>query len=395
MTLAISMFAGDGGRSGISEYMRQILAEMLSQTDQQMFVLFMCHSDREVFDPKHPRAKVISYSNYWSHPLLSIFWHLVWFPLALRFHRCDAVFMPAANRRLAWYYGIPSVGTVHDMSQLHIPAKYDRFRMFYTMRCLPFLMRRLTRVIAISQSTKEDLLIFAKVPSERITTVYNGANLLERDAGDEFTDAEILEEYDLHDTKYLLYVARIEHPGKNHLKLLEAYSQLKVDKGFEHKLVFVGDRWSGAEIVDQSITKLGLGDDVKTLGYVSSEALKAIYRRADVFVFPSLFEGFGIPLLEAMNAGTAVCCSNRASMPEVVGNAGLLFDPENASDITDSVRSLIRNTPLREKLESLGRERAQSFTWAKSASQVLDAISMVTDGSLDGGEVLPKHLGAE
>lgn len=380
------MFAGDGGKSGISEYMRQVLTGMIEERPDMHFTLFMAEDDQSHFDPQHERVTVVVYPNLWGHPIFSIFWHLVWLPIALKIHGCDQVFMPAANRRLGWFYGVPSVGTVHDFSQLHIPAKYDRFRMFYIMKVLPKLMQKLDRVISISLSTQRDLESFAKVSSDKIDLVYNGATVSNIQGVDKHQAfIAVNEQFNLDGKPYLLYVSRIEHPGKNHIALLEAYKTLKDEDDIEHKLLFVGSKWSGSIAVEERIEELGLKDDVVITGFVSSEMLSNLYKGAFAFVFPSLFEGFGIPLLEAMAAGTPVCSSNRASMPEVVGDAGLLFEPDQPNQIVNCLRSLISDNSRYNALIDAGKARADEFTWQKCSRGVLDSCTKAAELPLLAG----------
>lgn len=373
MTIGVSMFAGDGGKSGISEYMRQVLRGMLAQSDEN-FVLFLAHCDRPIFDPKNSRVKIISYPNLWANPLFSVIWHLLWLPIALKLHRCDSVFMPAANRRLGYYYGVPSIGTVHDFSQLHVPAKYDLLRTFYVMRVLPNLMRRLDRVISISQSTSRDLIGFAGVSEKRIQLIYNGAQLVAADINSDSDCQNTLNHYGLKEYQYLLYVARIEHPGKNHARLIQAFKALTSNANTELKLVLAGSRWSGAEVVESKVAELELEHRVIFTGFVPESDLSCLYRKASVFVFPSLFEGFGIPLLEAMAAGVPVCSSNRASMPEVVGSAGLLFDPEDSAQIEHAINDLMSSDFLRDRYIRSGKKQAAKFSWKECAAQTLRTI---------------------
>ena len=178
MRIGVSAFAADGGKSGISQYMRAMFTQMIAQAPTDEFVLYMTRSDRRFFaDVAAENVEIVSYPDWFGHPVVSILWHLFCLPLALLRRGCACVFLPAGNRRLGWWYGIPSVSTVHDLSQLHVPQKYDRFRMFYIMKILPAMMRRLTHVISISQSTRRDLESFARVAADRIRVVYNGIDV--------------------------------------------------------------------------------------------------------------------------------------------------------------------------------------------------------------------------
>lgn len=381
MRLGISMFAGDSGKSGISEYMKRVVSEMLDRDDGPELVLFMSHSDRAHFDPKNSRATVISYPDYVSNVLINILWHLIWLPFALKAQGCSAVFLPAANRRLGWFYGVPSVGTVHDFSQLHVPAKYDRFRLFYILKVLPFLMRRLSKVVAISESTKRDTIEFAKVNESQVCKIYNGASL-RSNSGTSKASAHrlVVERLGLQPKPYLLYVSRIEHPGKNHVRFLRAYSLLK-QKGVlnDYQLIFAGGAWNGSEVVEQEILLLDLASDVTLTGFVPDDLLTLLYRGADTFVFPSLFEGFGIPLLEAMASEAPVCCSNSGSMPEVVGDAAVLFDPSDINSIAQAISSILLDQTSRQNLVVAGTKRSSFFSWKKCADEVLGVFSAVLD----------------
>jgi glycosyltransferase involved in cell wall biosynthesis len=246
--------------------------------------------------------------------------------------------------------------------------------MFYIMRVLPRMMRRLTRVISVSESTRRDLASFARVDPGRIRVIHNGADLdrfspRDRDAA----KAAVADALGL-PPDFLLYIARLEHPGKNHVRLLEAFAALKRDTDLPHKLVLVGSRWNGAELIEAKVGELGLQSEVVFPGFVPNETLADLYAAADVFVFPSLFEGFGIPVLEAMACGTPVCASNVSSLPEVVGEAGLLFDPNEPNEIADAMRRLLTDPSLRAGLVQRGLAQAGRFTWDDAAAAVLEEL---------------------
>lgn len=381
MRIGISAFAADGGKSGIGQYMINILRRLPELAPEDQFVLFVNQGDRALFDFAHPRVEIHASPNWSAHPLVNIFWHLLRLPMLLQRHRCDLVFLPAGNRRLAWWYGVPSLGTVHDLSQLHIPQKYDPLRMFYVMRVLPRMMRRLTRVIAVSDSTRRDLESYAKVPGERIEIIPNGADLsrfFPRDR--EAAKTELSARMGL-PRDFLLYIARLEHPGKNHVRLLEAFSRLQGFTQRPYKLVLVGGRWNGAEVIEAKVKELGLEKQVIFPGFVPNEILPLLYAAADLLVFPSLFEGFGIPLLEAMASGTPVCASNISSLPEVMGDAGLLFDPMEPAAIAVAMHRLLEDRELRERLIARGLARVPRFTWDQASARVVEAIHRTASGA--------------
>lgn len=374
MKIGISGYATDSGKSGISQYAASVIGRLPDIAPEHEYVVFISEADAEWASTWHHKLEIISLPDWTAHPVANIFWHLLSLPRHLRRHDCDVVFLPAGNRRLGWSYGIPSVSTVHDFSQLHVPQKYDAFRMFYIMRILPRLMRRLTRVISVSESTRRDLESFAGVEPDCIRVIYNGADLerfipRERSTAKSAVTAELGLPED-----FLLYISRLEHPGKNHVRLLEAFSRLKQQTQLPHKLVLVGSRWSGAEVIDEKVKELRLEQEVIFPGFVSNEMLPVLYAAADVFVFPSLFEGFGIPVLEAMACGTPVCASNVSSIPEVVGDAGLLFDPLDPESIAASLSRLLTDRQLYQRLVSAGFTQASRFTWDDAAAAVLEEL---------------------
>lgn len=370
MKIGISAFAGDSGKSGISQYMKNIFKRLPELSERDEYVMFMSKSDREHFEVKHERVKVISFPDWFGHPVINIFWHLVCLPVMLAAYRCNCVYLPAGNRRLAWWYGVPSIGTVHDLSQLHVKEKYDPFRMYYCKKILPFLMRRLDRVISVSEATRRDLEEYADVDSRVIDVVYNGADLKHFNHTDkESATQRVQRKYEITEP-YILYTARLEHPGKNHVRLLEAFAALKQEKEIPHHLILAGSPWFGAEAIYATAQKLGVSEYVIFAGFVPNEELPDLYAGADLFAFPSLFEGFGIPLLEAMASGTPVVASNVASIPEVVQDAGVLFEPTNPRDIQHAIARVSKDAELRASLVELGLQQSARFSWDDSARRV-------------------------
>ena len=371
MRIGVSAFAGDGGKSGISQYMINVLQRLPRLDPAVRCVIFVPAAERALFEPAPAGSEIVTVPDWMAHPVASILWHLCLYPLLLKRHHCDCAFLPAGNRRLGLWYGVPSVSTIHDLSQLHVDGKYDVLRVFYIRRVLPLMMQRLTRLVSVSNSTRRDLVDHAGIRPERIRVAYNGADLasfantVHAEARETIATAMGI------DAPFILYTARLEHPGKNHVRLLEAAALLKQRGLLSHKLVLAGSDWNGAAVIKDRIVQLGLSDDVITTGFVDAQLLPPLYAAADLFVFPSLFEGFGIPLLEAMAAGTAVCAANVSSIPEVVGDAALLFDPRDPEDIARQLQRLLQDSALRQQLVARGRQRARQFSWDDAASGVL------------------------
>lgn len=376
MKVGILTFACDAGRSGIGQYLVHLLREFPKITSDVEFEVVGHADEIEAFLPPKHDYTIHTVSTRWKSPVLNILWQNVELPRLCRAHRYDVVFLPAANRRLPFWLPCPSVGTVHDFSSMHIESKYDPLRDVYIKRVLPFLVRRLTRVIADSECTARDIVQYARCPDERITVISLGVDhdtYYPRVKAE--SQAKVSAKYGL-SPPYVLYISRIEHPGKNHVRLIRAFAQLKQDTDLSHQLVLVGSDWTRAEEVHMAADATGLGDDIRFTGFVDGADLPHLYCGADLFVFPSLFEGFGMPILEAMACGVPVACSNVSSLPEVAGDAAAYFDPGDKQDIAESLRDKLLNPLERERLVESGNLLAAQSCWFESANSTLNEIML-------------------
>ncbi|MBI1290650.1 glycosyltransferase [bacterium] len=375
MRIGICTFGGDGGKSGISRYIINVLAEM-AQLDQSHEIDLMLYEDeRDVFLPKAGRPmNPLTFPTSLRPPIRNILWHQASLPGLCRRNRYGVLFLPAANRRATISLPCPSVGTVHDFSSIHVTGKYDPARIFYIRTVLPFLVRRLSHVLTVSESSRRDIIEFAGVPPDRVTVTPLAADhrVYFPDDRDK-ARAHIKARYKI-DGPYILYTSRLEHPGKNHVRLIEAFNQMKSASGLPHKLVLAGSDWSGAEAVHASAEKSPYRADIVFPGFVASADLPALYRGADLFVFPSLYEGFGLPILEAMACGVATACSNLSSMPEVAGDAAPTFDPYQPEAIRDVLLRLLDDESHRAECERRCIARAAEFNWARTAATTLSVL---------------------
>jgi glycosyltransferase involved in cell wall biosynthesis len=376
MNVAVSCFGGDRGKSGIGRYITQVLRAIASLPGDFRFDVLVHAADRETFVPRDERFRILEVDELFGSPVVNVGWHQTLLPLLCAVHRWDVLFLPAGNRRLPAVMPCPTVGTVHDMASLHVEAKYDPARTFYIREILPFLYRRLDRVITVSRSTRLDLIEFAEVPTERIRVIPLAADpsvFLPGDAAE--ARARVGDRYGTGD-RYLLYVSRLEHPGKNHVRLVRAWTALR-EAGLPHRLVLVGADWSGAEEVRAEASRSRFATDIVFTGFAAAGDLPDLYRGADAVAFPSLFEGFGLPILEAMACGAPVACSNRSSLPEVAGDAALLFDPFDEEGMADALGTLLRDGAVRRRLARDGIARAAEFSWERTGRETMGVLREV------------------
>jgi glycosyltransferase involved in cell wall biosynthesis len=266
------------------------------------------------------------------------------------------------------------VGTVHDYSSIQVKGKYDPARMFYITRVLPFLVRRLTQVLTVSESSKRDIVECAGVSEDKVTVTPLAADSLHYYSRDrEEAALQVRERFGIA-SPYILFISRIEHPGKNHVRLIRAFSRLKQREGAPHLLVLAGSDWGGAKEVRRAAWESPFSKDIVFTGFAKKEVLPALYCGADLFVFPSLYEGFGLPVLEAVSCKVAVACSNISSMPEVAGDAAALFDPYDEESIEDALVRMLTSDEMRAEYGRRGLERSRHFAWSRTAALTLEVI---------------------
>jgi glycosyltransferase involved in cell wall biosynthesis len=238
-------------------------------------------------------------------------------------------------------------------------------------------------VLAISENTKKDIIEFLKIPEDRIQISHLAAHEQYRRIEDREEVRAVLVRYGISEQPYICSMGTLEYRRNLH-RLLEAVHLLKQEgQWFDHRLVLVGTKGESSEIVFDTIRRLGLEDDVNWLGHVRFEDLPALLNGAEMFVYPSLYEGFGLPPLEAMACGTPVVASNASSLPEVIGDGGVLFDPYNVSDIATKMHAVLSDGALKQKLRVTGLARAAEFSWRRTAEVTLRAYDEARARSKD------------
>lgn len=370
----VSALAYDDGKSGISNYTDNVLRCLCEKHSVEVAVF---KKDIPVFASRNPRVKILPVGNWASKPAISALWHLFGLVFTIDFSKYDFIFLPAGNRRLFSRCPKWTVTTFHDLSQFHLEGKYDKLRMFYIFNVLRRFLLKVDSICAISNSTSQDLQHFYKIPQERIFINYNGFDKA-RIADKSISRSQLEAKFSI-SGKYLLYVARIEHPGKNHLNLIKAYEQLPTDIKDQYSLVFAGSDWNGAETVKAYASASSEKDKIHFCGFVDDKYLSALFRHACLYVFPSFCEGFGIPMLEAFEAGVPVVCSNTTSLPEVGGEAVLTFDPKNVSEMSQIIVKVLTNSNLYDKLIHNGYERVKAFDWHKHSERIVDQYERMCD----------------
>jgi glycosyltransferase involved in cell wall biosynthesis len=370
MRIGVSTSVIQRGRTGIAQYLFALLRAFMRCGREHRFVLFVLEEDLPLFEFARPMMEIVPVPERYRSAVKNILWHQTQLPKLAREHCLDVLHIPS-YRRMLWRCPCPRVTTIHDLAPFWVPNKYDWKRMLYGRVIEPRIATRQEEIIAISASTAADIERFLAVPRERIHVIHNGLDHTRfSPVGAIDPKAEAARRYHLH-RPFFLYVARLEHPGKNHVRLIAAFNHFKASTRSDWQLVFGGSDWHGVQAIHAAAAESPFKDDIRFLSFVSDEALPDLYRAADAFVYPSLFEGFGLPPIEAMACGTPVICSPRGSLREVVGNAATIVDPEDAQSIASGLMSVACDPSVRERLRAAGFEQSKKFDWHHTAVATL------------------------
>jgi glycosyltransferase involved in cell wall biosynthesis len=270
-----------------------------------------------------------------------------------------------------------SILTIHDLAFEYFPECYPKESLSYFKRWIPRAVHNTDRIIAVSENTKSDLVRLYNIRPEKIKVIHNGINMKIMKITTEERLWRRLEDLRI-PKQYILTLSTLE-PRKNIPVLLKAFQLLKEKHRIEHKLVIGGGGgWLYAKVFE-AVRGLELENDVVFTGYVSNEDLPYIYSGASLFVYPSLYEGFGFPPLEAMQCGVPTICSNTSSLPEVVGDGAITFDPKDPKDLAKKILDLLTDTALRTTLSLKGIKRAKRFTWERTVKETYDLYLEVLD----------------
>ncbi len=364
-------------RAGIGRYTRELVAALLSLGDAHEYSLFAATGGLKSGDWRSPieragvQVRTLPVTDEW----LARLWHRLRLPIPVDlltgpldvFYSPDFTLPP--TRR-----GTKTILTVHDLSFVHYPDAFVPSLRRYLENAVPRSVDRADLVLADSNRTRADLISLFEVSPDVVEVVYPGVGSRfapEPTAGEY---ERLRERYGILDEPYVLSVGTLQ-PRKNYLYLMEGFSRLPGSLNREMHLLIAGGRgW----LCDEVVAEADRHENIRILGFVEDEDLPALYRGAYLFAFPSLYEGFGLPVLEAMACGAPVVCSETSSLPEVCGDAALLVDPLFPAELTEAMIRLLEGTGLRDQMVCRGLARAATFTWERSAQRLLELIGSIT-----------------
>ncbi|MFZ1720259.1 MAG: glycosyltransferase family 1 protein [Candidatus Moraniibacteriota bacterium] len=349
-------------RTGIEEYSYQVIKHLRDSLSEESVFLYIRPEQEVDFElPKNWQVKRLWAPRFWTQFRLS--WEML-------FHPVDVLFIPAHTVPLI--HPRRTVVTIHGLEYEFCPQAYSLLDRWYMRLSIRYSVWVASTIIAVSENTKKDLISIYYVPEKKIQVVYEGYE-------NSYQVSRIMyhvsdTQYKIPDTKYILFIGRLEE-RKNVVRIIEAFAILKEKYQIPHQLVLAGKPGYGYENIEYRILNIECRDEIMELGYVTEEEKWELFRGADVFLFPSLYEGFGIPVLEAQSVGTPVVTANTSSLQEVGGDGAVFVDPLSAESIADGVWKVLSDEGFRDGILERASRNVERFSWERCAEEVATTFS--------------------
>lgn len=354
-----------GGIGRLTRDLITALAHLDTETDYRLFV-----SGAKKIDLPPPPAPNFQWKTTRINPKwLARIWHRTGLPLPVEtfvggvdlFHATDFTLPPSLSNT-------KTIVTVHDMSYVRVPDAASPKLKAYLDSVVPRSARRASHVIADSQATKDDLMEFYKLPDEKISVLLSGIDKRYQKITNDVSLMTIRSIYNIPSQPYLFTIGTIQ-PRKNYSRVIRALKIIR-DRGSDLHLVIAGGKGWLEDEMYETLAETGMQDVVHLIGFAEDDHIAGLYSGAECTVIPSLYEGFGFPVLESMACGTPVVTSNVSSLPEVAGDAAIMVDPYDVEAIADAIERILDDTELRQILIQRGFEQSKKFTWENSARQL-------------------------
>jgi len=347
--------------TGNEVYVRNLLNQFARLDVDNEFVAYLSKSAAELDIPARFERRLVS-----ANPFKRLGFD---FPLRVRADRPDLLHVQYTGPLSC---PVPMVVTVHDVSYLEYPRYFTRFRAAQLKLTVERTIHAAARVLTPSEFSRDAILRHYSIDERKVVVIPNAASSVFRPIERQVAAVAVERKHGIHGP-FVLAVGDLQ-PRKNHLGLLSAFEQVvRAHPQLPHRLVFVGKETWYSSVLHRAVAASGIADRVSFTGFIEDADLVHFYAACDLLVFPSFYEGFGLPILEAMACGRAVTCSNLTAIPEVADGAAILFDPHSPAEIGRAISDVLLDSELRARLERLGTQRAAQFSWEQSARLTLQA----------------------
>lgn len=371
MKITINTLVTPGKKIGVGIYIDNILKYFHRNKGQNTYEIIVSKNNPDLFDINQTTFKKIVLPIA-SHPSwLQILWQPV---IMLNLYRNQPDLLHVPNTSPLIFKVCPTVISILDLQEFYT-NKYGKIRGLYR-KIINYVAARIAdHIITISKHSRKDIVQHLKVPKNKVSVTYLSVDSSFRPIDRDKCYGHVNNRYKLMGAPYILSVGEL-HPGKNFVRLIQAFSLIKPNHRAV-KLVIVGKKGWDYDDIFQNVIQLGLEDDIIFTGYVSGEELPLLYNSSTITVFPTLYEGFGLPALEAMACGSPLIASDTSSLPEVVGEAGILINPYDVGMMAEKIDMLLSDPILRYDLVAKGFEQAAKFNWEKTARETLSVYANV------------------
>lgn len=365
MIVGISGYIGNK-LTGIGRVLIEVLNEMAPLDRNDEYILFK-NFDFEEYDvlKKHSNIKLVDIKISKNSSLGNIKWHQWAFQKLLKKYKCDVSYIP--NFSLLLWKRIPTVVTIHDLIEYNVKDKFSKVRMIYRKIIDPLMVKNSTFITTVSECSKRDIMKFCNAKESKIGVIANAADRNRfKEYPVEIVDA-CLKKFNLTRKEYVLCVGTIDYPGKNIMSAIKGYERLRGKHDIKEKLVIVGKAGFNAQVIYDYVNQSKFKDGIIFTGYISDRELPLLYCGAKIMIYLSFYEGFGLPVLEAMSCGTAVLSSNTSCFPEVIGNIEVGVVPTDIEAIEEKLYQLVSDNTYNKEIAKQCYERAKFFSWKESA----------------------------
>lgn len=374
MRIGISGYVGSC-LTGIGRVLINVLHELAESYPEDEYIIFR-NFDFEEYNclTVHPNIKLVDVPYTKNSTSKNLIWHQWLFQKLLKQHKCDLAYIP--NFTLLLWKAVPTVVTIHDLIEFNVPDKFGKARMLYRKYlCDPLMAKRSDHILTVSQSSYNDIKKYLKVKDEKLSLTLNATDKSFFRPLQEEEVKDALDQYNLEYKKYLLFVGSIDYPGKNIKTVIEAFFNLREKGELEGiKLVIIGKKGYNSEVIYDFVNNSKFKDEVVFTGYLKDDDLPKLYNGSAIMLYLSFFEGFGLPVLEAMSCGTPVVCSNTSCFPEIVEELDVMVSPTDVADVENKIMKLMSDPEYMAEMSKKCYEKSMKYTWKNSAISYHDAF---------------------
>ena len=382
MIIGISGYVGNR-LTGIGRVLINILSELAKQYPEDKYVLFRNFDFKEYDNlTQYQNIEIVDVPYTKESGLKNILWHQCLFHKLLKKYKCDIAYLP--NFTLLLWKTIPTIVTIHDLIEYNVPDKFSKARMFYRKQvCDPLMAKKSNHILTVSKSSYKDIISYLGVKPSKLTLTLNATdrNVFKKYSKEKIIPA--IKKYNLEYKKYLLFVGTIDFPGKNIKTIIEAFFNLRSKNELNGiKLVIIGKNGFNSKVIYDFVNASPFKDEVIFTGYLNDDDLPKYYAGATIMLYLSLFEGFGLPVLEAMSCATPVICSNTSCFPEIVEELDVKVPPTDVNAVEEKILKILSNTIYYEILSQRCYEKSLKYSWTESARVYHNVFEQILKGKI-------------